>query len=454
MSSDYIQNPKVKRLISDLAVKDLKVIAQNLAKNLPRGEAALPATNKRSRKTISRFTRPDLVEFIEKINAKTKRLTKQLLLKNAIKKAIRKETIDERKKRMDIVKAAVGDSDVRAVMLKNGRSVRVIQDRNGKLVAYELRRIGSPSKNGSAHLFALGDPLSNGTSLMLKSLVTFAVKLSNKLRCEGDFDEWLASDTHEKKMLQKCTDIVLQGKFPNFPIMYSHQLADIKSQAVVGTKFSEKSVCFYTRSVIVNEVASRDLTKQIYINTGNVGYAKREYFVRLILQGLVAISGFHHYIGYPHNDAHTGNFLVHEIQPGGQWHYKIHGKDLYIVNTGQQVVIWDPLSFSARNMNGKRIGNVTGWTSGKANFYNADDYRKFLYAVEYHLKTQTLVSADNIITGIMNQCGDLRTALQTSATPADAWRLIHEYLDPFSVLFRTSPNQDKDVINKKPYVVG
>ena len=57
-------------------------------------------------------------------------------------------------------------------------------------------------------------------------------------------------------------------------------------------------------------------------------------------QILVAFAHFHA-LGFAHCDSHWGQVLYKRIKPGGVWHYKICGSDVYISNCGYLFKIWD-----------------------------------------------------------------------------------------------------------------
>jgi len=44
---------------------------------------------------------------------------------------------------------------------------------------------------------------------------------------------------------------------------------------------------------------------------------------------------------YSHNDAHFNNYLIHNIKPGGYFHYNIYGVDYYLKNLGFLVILND-----------------------------------------------------------------------------------------------------------------
>jgi hypothetical protein len=86
----------------------------------------------------------------------------------------------------------------------------------------------------------------------------------------------------------------------------------------------------------MNELADSDLRTFFRSSIHNAAT-----YESLAMQMFFAIYAFHK-LGYSHEDAHHGNFLVHKIAPGGCWWYKIGHIDVYVPNTGYLLVLWDP----------------------------------------------------------------------------------------------------------------
>lgn len=416
------------RFLTDLKVKELKKVAAGVSGAL--GVSTRKISRKpneatgRKRKTFSHFGRENLMALFKQRPNFEQRLTYQLRLKNAIKKVLRKESPDERVRRMRIVQKALrnASSCLSKYKTKLGKAVWVIVDNNNEPLAFEIKGIGSKSANGTAHLFALGNPKTNGTNLMLKSLVTFVVKRSRESYHNERFERWTVSDDHEKAMLKHMTEIFEKKLFPNFPLMYRHGVC--KNQ-------------YAMESIIVNEVAHGDLQTHIKGPEAGIIYYS-------ICQGLIAIAGFHHFMGYPHNDSHGGNFLVHKITPGGQWHYQIHGLDVYIPNMGYQVVIWDPLVFRAYDSNGNRVGNVSRWPGSVKDMYEKEDYKKYFHSMVWYFRSEPEGSTKKEMTRIFD---DIAEYIQQASTPRILWEYIVKN-------FNMQRDPSRPILNAKPYVVG
>ena len=87
----------------------------------------------------------------------------------------------------------------------------------------------------------------------------------------------------------------------------------------------------------INELVSGN-----FKNFLNSAYINSDLLLNALQQILISILAFHHFTnGLFHNDCHYKNFLFHRIKPGGYFHYKIYGKDVYIKNLGYLWIIWD-----------------------------------------------------------------------------------------------------------------
>jgi hypothetical protein len=182
-----------------------------------------------------------------------------------------------------------------------------------KPIVYFDKRIGSESVYGVAYL-----NMGKGFAKLLK----FSCKLMSSN---------VNGHKQEIDLLAKMSDMVLKGKTPNMPITYK----SLKCTKKCNLKECPKNTKNNGYYVVINELASMD------IQTWFQKAFDIETYSSVIMQLVFSIYSFH-LMGYSHNDAHLGNFLIHEIQPGGYWRYQIKEIDVYVENKGYLLVMWDP----------------------------------------------------------------------------------------------------------------
>ena len=193
-----------------------------------------------------------------------------------------------------------------------------IKDKKGNTLIFFDRRIGSESVYGMAYL-----NLGVGFAKMLK----FSCKVM-KASVPGN--------KKEIEVLQAMSNLVINNISPNMPLIYKSmtckKLCDNpECPAIIKNK---------SYFVVINELANYDL-----ITWFKSSYPDHVY-ESIFMQILFAIYSFHT-LGYSHNDCHLGNFLVHNITPGGCWRYKFGKHNVYVPNHGYQLVMWDPGLVSA-----------------------------------------------------------------------------------------------------------
>ena len=140
----------------------------------------------------------------------------------------------------------------------------------------------------------------------------------------------------EVKLLKKMNKFAERRVCPNFPLTYNvlkcKKPCNYANNCLRNRRRGSRG--YY---VVMNELADCDLRtffkSSIIHNTAT--------YESLAIQMFFAIYAFHR-LGYSHEDAHHGNFLVHKIAPGGCWWYKIGNIDVYVPNTGHLLVLWDP----------------------------------------------------------------------------------------------------------------
>jgi hypothetical protein len=257
-------------------------------------------------------------------------------------------------------------------------------------------RIGGKSAFGVSYLSAFRRGF-------LQRPLTFVVKITGK----DDLS------LYEANVLAAMNDYVLRGKFPNFPLTYKSGLCDGDVCSQVG-KFCPRNVDSAVAGkgyrVIVNEYASGGDLKTFLTYRIPEGLVES-----LFVQGFLAIAAFQLFLGLAHNDTHLKNFLVHEVKPGGFWHYRVYGRDVYVPNLGWQVVLWDPLQYSRVKViastrarvavNKQRANSRPALTSGR---YHAWDFYRYCDAFLSVLQTsgQSAVDVRNAAYKLLDDDGE------------------------------------------------
>jgi hypothetical protein len=152
--------------------------------------------------------------------------------------------------------------------------------------------------------------------------------VATKLMCTNE------SNDREIIILKKITKNILAKKTIHFPIMYFDYkitTSNLNKSLLPGiiSKCNEFHINF-------NELFSGDLKMLMNSKKHNTIFIKNT-----ITQLFFCISTFSEYTGLIHKDAHWGNFLYHNIKPGGFFYYKINNIDVYLENIGYIWVIWD-----------------------------------------------------------------------------------------------------------------
>jgi len=189
-------------------------------------------------------------------------------------------------------------------------------------VIYFNKQIGSDSEFGVAYL---------NTGVGEGSRLVFSTKITTE------------KHKNEIVLLEKMSYAVQHHITPNFPIIYKVlHCKDVKEKQkqnqsdidINGIDDIIKNTKYY---VILNELANGDLNN--FLEKKNISEIEYE---SVLFQVLISLRAFHIHTDHIHNDAHMGNFLYHEIEKGGYWHYKYNNTNIYVPNTGYLVVIWDP----------------------------------------------------------------------------------------------------------------
>ncbi len=174
------------------------------------------------------------------------------------------------------------------------------------------KRIGSESKYGVAWL-----NMGKGFAKLFR--------FSSKIMSSD-----LQQHKNEAEILEKTSQLVESNKCPNMPITYKIMNCDSLCKFQDCPNVAKQNKYF----VVLNELADYDLQTWFKEKHDDATYES------VIMQMIFAIYAFHN-LGYEHNDAHLGNFLVHKIKPGGYWRYKIKDTTVYVPNKGYLIVLWD-----------------------------------------------------------------------------------------------------------------
>lgn len=211
------------------------------------------------------------------------------------------------------------------------------------------KRFGSPSAFGEAWI---GYTFKNGYKVAVKKM-----PLGKNDQIESYTERQLLSGDSawaEMASYMVCTLLVMAKICPNLPVLYKYfwcPKCRFVNKAIKGKK---ERPCL----LVVNELADGDLKsymeKKIHIWNPTLV----ENCVFQMAAGLYALEK---YYNMTHNDLHYGNVLVHEIAPGGYWHYKIDGKNYYVPNLGYLFVLWD-----------LGMAHIPGKMKGRPEFYTLD----------------------------------------------------------------------------------
>jgi hypothetical protein len=215
--------------------------------------------------------------------------------------------INNRNKSMDAriaFKNVMGDFLARAASacLEPGNPPR-IRDKAGDPLLYFDNRIGGNSTFGVAYAH---------TGRGHYAAPKFASKIM----------EITKNNATEVEIMKKMTAAVVAGYTPNFPIMYSvRKCLDVKKP----------------HFLMLSELADTDVRSWMRLKKRSTAE-----WTSVLIQMILAIFAIHE-LGYLHQDVHFGNFLIHEIPPGGYWRYDLGStkKRVFVKNVGFLVVLWD-----------------------------------------------------------------------------------------------------------------
>ena len=223
--------------------------------------------------------------------------------------------INNRNKSMDAriaFKNVMGDFLARAASacLEPGNPPR-IRDKAGDPLLYFDHRIGGKSNFGIAHVH---------TGRGHYAAPKFASKIMDITK----------DNATEVEIMKKMTAAVVAGYTPNFPIMYSVRKCVVPNDA---SFLPARKPHF----VMLSELADTDVRSWMRLKKRSTAE-----WTSVLIQMILAVFAIHE-LGYLHQDVHFGNFLIHEIPPGGYWRYDLGStkKRVFVKNVGFLVVLWD-----------------------------------------------------------------------------------------------------------------
>jgi len=268
-----------------------------------------------------------------------------------------------------------------------------------------IKPIGSKSKYGLIYL-----------SIDNTNLFKFAVKLT-------PYD---ISNADEIKLVEFLSDITLKDKNPHFLLSYKYFVCDNKNKELyTSLPVLIKSSAYF---ICINELVSGNLKDIIYSTTGTP-----EVLLNAYQQILLSILSFHYFTnGIYHNDCHYKNFLFYTIKPGGYFHYKIFGKDIYIENIGFIWMIWD-------------YGLIE--TTPYYKNQRLDDYMRITEILFEELNKNEFRYVREIVKEVVKYSKNYKQVFGSSDS------LLFEELFKINGLYITNIPKQSKIINKKPYVI-
>ena len=306
------------------------------------------------------------------------------------------------------------------------------------------KQIGSKSVYGIAYLAHYQNDINNQNKL--NKLNKFAIKVV----------KYSINNEIEYKVLTELSKLVISFKCPHFPITYGLLSCDnknikstydidlhINKSAIYNDKYypdliNNNTSLYYQ----INELASGDLNKYRTYN-----YTNKNLLLNSLAQIYISVMFFHKYINAFHNDAHGGNFLYHNIKPGGYFHYNIYGKDYYLENIGFLWVIWD-FGLIQPFPNSKLINN-NKYGKYKKKIAITIDYLK---PINKYLEHPYLFNDDfiNVIQKINLLLIKYKTISDCSLLSELNKQLLKIMISGISTFKTIKPS---NIINKKPYII-
>lgn len=199
-----------------------------------------------------------------------------------------------------------------------GESHMVLTDTDQKPIVIFDKQIGAASYGLAYINFGIEKSSKN-------KLITFSCKITETFQIETN-------------VMTALTDYVILTQFPNFPLMYAYLLCDNVNPDLYNyfPPLPDKKRPVKQYTIICSELADCDLKKWLKLNKALYISVHKN----IISQMLLAIYKLHK-LGYAHDDLHPGNMLIHNVDTGGFWRYKIDETIVDIPNLGYILVLWD-----------------------------------------------------------------------------------------------------------------
>ena len=239
-----------------------------------------------------------------------------------------------------------------------------------------------------------------------------ALKLAVKL------SDYSLANQKEAEIYSKISKYVIRNKCPHFSIFYGLLICislglsnEIETSSLINSK-SKKSLNINSKDydnvdlfknkeyfLTLTELADGTLADFIYD-------ADKKTIINSVIQCLISIVFFHKLMRYSHNDAHFNNYLIHNIKPGGYFHYNIYGVDYYLKNLGFLVIlndfglirdltiqnVYNDFDYISGNVDDERIiefieNNILNELNANAKAYENKNKKSFL---DYFIKRKPL----------------------------------------------------------------
>lgn len=210
----------------------------------------------------------------------------------------------------------------------NGQKLCVKDNKLGDEIQMK-HRFGSPSVFGEAWIAHILHDIRN---IAVKKVVLMKTDQQNSYtfkQLNSGESAWV-----EMTAYLLSTALVLCGVTQNLPVTYKYFWCP--KCEFENKDLEKKSACL----LVLNELADGDLTK--FLQKKELwSHNNGELISNCLFQILAGLYALKKFFNMTHNDLHDQNILVHKVEKGGYWHYKIDNYDYYLPNLGFVFVIWD-----------------------------------------------------------------------------------------------------------------
>jgi hypothetical protein len=247
----------------------------------------------------------------------------------------------------------------------------------------------------------------------------------------------------EYNVLKFLTSLNVERQIcPHFPMCYGALKCDDYTRGLIDKKIDLGQLKNKKLIFIFSELANNNLNYLLKNNNNH------KILLNAVAQILISIMFFNKYTKAFHADGHSGNFLYHEIKPGGYFHYRIHGVDYYIENLGYLWIIWDfglIVPFSKLENDSSSSDSFEFYNSKPINY----DFIKTLSSIKKHNRDfNSYGNINSIIRAIQNF--DFTFSLKKMP---DLTKTVIQSLQQYTENSLTTSLPPKaKIINKKPYL--